>query len=213
GTPYRWIEWIVRVRCRLLRLPYGDQGLFLRRETLQAIGGVPRIPVMEDYALVRRIRRMARFSFSRPEPRAWARAKSRHSTRIEREKNHSTRSRNTPGGVRILDEAVLTSARRWQKHGVVRTTLRNLACLLAFRLGVDPHRLARWRERSRTPGSPAASVFRAAGLSLRDRAGHRPHPTGKGRAPEIEPCATADAPPRSDPLPADPSASLARRET
>ena len=35
-------------------LPYGDQALFLRRDTFAAVGGFPPIPLMEDVELVRR---------------------------------------------------------------------------------------------------------------------------------------------------------------
>ncbi len=49
----RLIERAVRVRVRLFRLPYGDQAMFVRRETLEALGGVPRLPLMEDVALAR----------------------------------------------------------------------------------------------------------------------------------------------------------------
>ncbi|MBA2353964.1 MAG: TIGR04283 family arsenosugar biosynthesis glycosyltransferase [Acidobacteria bacterium] len=47
----RLIEWAVRLRVRLLRLPYGDQAMFFRRLTLERWGGVPPQPVMEDVAL------------------------------------------------------------------------------------------------------------------------------------------------------------------
>jgi len=44
-------------RSRLFGLPYGDQGLFLRRDLFAAMGGFPDIPIMEDVALVRTLRR------------------------------------------------------------------------------------------------------------------------------------------------------------
>ncbi|QBG48727.1 DUF2064 domain-containing protein [Verrucomicrobia bacterium S94] len=37
-------------------LPFGDQGLFLRKETFEAVGGFPDMPIMEDYAFVRSLR-------------------------------------------------------------------------------------------------------------------------------------------------------------
>jgi len=48
------------LRSRLARLPYGDQALFLRRETFAAAGGFPAEPLMEDLALARRLRRLGR---------------------------------------------------------------------------------------------------------------------------------------------------------
>lgn len=41
------------LRAALFRLPYGDQGLLLRRETYERAGGYPDQPLMEDVALVR----------------------------------------------------------------------------------------------------------------------------------------------------------------
>ncbi len=48
------------------------------------------------------------------------------------------------GKITIAAFPVTTSARRWQKLGVLRTTLTNLACIVAFRIGVSPERLAKW---------------------------------------------------------------------
>ena len=46
-----------KVRVALWCLPYGDQALFMRREVLEQMGGVPIVPVMEDLDLVRGIKR------------------------------------------------------------------------------------------------------------------------------------------------------------
>lgn len=51
----RLIEWAVAWRVRLLRLPYGDQGLFVRRRTFAAMGGYREMPLMEDVEFVRRL--------------------------------------------------------------------------------------------------------------------------------------------------------------
>jgi len=53
----RRLERMVAWRCRRLGLPYGDQGLLLPRALLEAVGGVPDLPLMEDVELVRRIGR------------------------------------------------------------------------------------------------------------------------------------------------------------
>lgn len=53
----RVLETIVRLRCRLLALPYGDQGLLLSAALLAQLGGVPDLPLMEDVALARRLGR------------------------------------------------------------------------------------------------------------------------------------------------------------
>ncbi|MFP6769324.1 MAG: TIGR04283 family arsenosugar biosynthesis glycosyltransferase [Planctomycetaceae bacterium] len=51
------------------------------------------------------------------------------------------------GRLAVLPGPLVTDARRWQKHGVVRQTLRNWALLLARRVGVSPDRLARFYRR------------------------------------------------------------------
>jgi rSAM/selenodomain-associated transferase 2 len=56
----RWLERLVDIRTRWLGLPYGDQGIFVRREVFQEIGGFRPIPLMEDVELVRRVRRIGR---------------------------------------------------------------------------------------------------------------------------------------------------------
>ncbi len=51
----RRLERAVAWRCRVLALPYGDQGLLIAREVLAAAGGVRPLPLMEDVDLVRRL--------------------------------------------------------------------------------------------------------------------------------------------------------------
>jgi uncharacterized protein len=102
----RAIETFVQWRSQLLSLPYGDQGLFLRADVFQQLGGFPDVPIMEDFELVRRLGK-------------W-------------------------GNIAIAAEAVLTSDRRWQKLGVVRTTAINQAIVLGYFLGVPPTQLRRW---------------------------------------------------------------------
>lgn len=58
GRGYRWIESAVRWRNRLTRIPYGDQGIFLRHDVFHRLGGFPDEPIMEDYLLMRRLRRV-----------------------------------------------------------------------------------------------------------------------------------------------------------
>jgi rSAM/selenodomain-associated transferase 2 len=53
----RRVERLVAWRCRLLALPYGDQGLLLSRRLYDAVGGFLTLPLMEDVALVRRLGR------------------------------------------------------------------------------------------------------------------------------------------------------------
>ncbi|MGX9962084.1 TIGR04283 family arsenosugar biosynthesis glycosyltransferase [Roseomonas sp. F4] len=53
----RRLERAVAWRCRVLGLPYGDQGLLIHRDLLDQIGGMRPLPLMEDVDLVRRIGR------------------------------------------------------------------------------------------------------------------------------------------------------------
>jgi rSAM/selenodomain-associated transferase 2 len=102
---HRWLEAGVALRCRLFRLPYGDQGLFVRRDAYFAIGGFRPLPLMEDVDLVRRLPRSGRLAF--PAVRAF------------------------------------TSARRFERRGVLATSLCNLWLLGLYFAGRSPDRLAR----------------------------------------------------------------------
>ncbi len=102
----RVIEWGVNLRSRYLQMPYGDQAIFLKAATFQALGGFPTLPIMEDFELVRQLKRRGRIA--------------------------------------IASTAVITSGRRWQKLGAVRTTLTNQCVILAYLLGVSPDRIADW---------------------------------------------------------------------
>lgn len=102
---YRMVEAGVAVRCRLFRLPYGDQGIFVRRTTYEATGGFPPLPLMEDVAFMNRLARAGRLAF--PPVRAF------------------------------------TSPRRWERYGILATSLRNLWLLGLYAAGLPPQRLAK----------------------------------------------------------------------
>ncbi len=77
GAALRLLELGVRVRCALLRLPYGDQGLFVRRAVFETMGGFPGIPLFEDVRLVRALKRRGRLALLPlclpTSPRRWRR--------------------------------------------------------------------------------------------------------------------------------------------
>lgn len=106
GRGYRCIEWGTNLRSRVLGMPYGDQAIFVRNAVLRQAGGVPRQPILEDLALIRRLKNFGR--------------------------------------IRIASAAVATSARRWQRLGVLRTTLRNQLLLLGALCGISPQTLHRF---------------------------------------------------------------------
>jgi len=53
---YRLIEWQGNTRARLTREFYGDQGIFVKKNTFLRMGGFPEVPIMEDVLFSRRLR-------------------------------------------------------------------------------------------------------------------------------------------------------------
>ena len=102
---YRWIARGTNFRSRILGITYGDQAIYTTRETFEAVGGFPGIPVFEDARFADRLK--------------------------------------TAGGLDWIDEAVLTSARRWERRGPVRTLLLTWLLRLLYTLFVPPRFLAR----------------------------------------------------------------------
>jgi len=56
----RIVEAAMNLRSCVTAVATGDQGIFVRRERFAAVGGFPAIPLMEDIALSRLLRRHAR---------------------------------------------------------------------------------------------------------------------------------------------------------
>jgi rSAM/selenodomain-associated transferase 2 len=97
----RLINW----RSRLTGVATGDQAIFVTREAFLAVGGFPDLPLMEDIAISRRLKRLCRpFCIGTP---------------------------------------VVTSGRRWEQNGVLRTILLMWRLRLAYYLGVEPALLAK----------------------------------------------------------------------
>lgn len=72
------ISYGANLRSRHLGLPYGDQGLLVNKTTLETVGGIPDIPLMEDVVLAKRLKRRliplpatARTSAKRYEKEGW----------------------------------------------------------------------------------------------------------------------------------------------
>ena len=55
GRAARRIEAMVHWRCKILSLPYGDQGLLISREFYDILGGFAPLALMEDVEMARRI--------------------------------------------------------------------------------------------------------------------------------------------------------------
>lgn len=102
----RLIAAAANIRTRLTGIPYGDQGIFVKRSVFEKIGGFSNIPIMEDIDIMRRLKKVGR--------------------------------------IVILEDKVQTSARRWDREGIVFTTIRNWLLLALYYLGVAPERLFRF---------------------------------------------------------------------
>ncbi len=53
------------LRARYFQLPYGDQGLFLRKSDFRRAGGFRAMPIMEDFEFARRLRHLGRIEIAR----------------------------------------------------------------------------------------------------------------------------------------------------
>jgi rSAM/selenodomain-associated transferase 2 len=100
----RVIACSMNARSRLSAIATGDQAIFVKRDAFQAAGGFPDIPLMEDVALSRALKRAGRPA--------------------------------------CLRERVVTSGRRWERRGTLRTILLMWRLRLAYAAGADPSTLA-----------------------------------------------------------------------
>ena len=96
---------MISLRSRLTRVATGDQAIFARRAVFERLGGFPEIPIMEDVAFCRALKR--------------------------------------EGRIACLRSRVVSSARRWERNGPVRTILLMWALKLLYLAGVPPARLKR----------------------------------------------------------------------
>lgn len=55
GFKARLLEFLVALRCALLGVPYGDQGLLVPASLYRQVGGFRPLPLMEDVDIVRRL--------------------------------------------------------------------------------------------------------------------------------------------------------------
>jgi len=96
---------LMNLRSRLTGIATGDQAMFVTRDAFAMAGGFPDLPLMEDIALSRRLKRLT--------------------------------------APLCLASPAVTSGRRWEKHGVIRTILLMWRLRLAFFFGAEPAQLAR----------------------------------------------------------------------
>jgi rSAM/selenodomain-associated transferase 2/rSAM/selenodomain-associated transferase 1 len=71
----RFIERVANRRARHLQAPYGDQGIFVTKTLFEEIGGYPDMSIMEDFELIRRLRRKGKIAildqYVKTSPRRW----------------------------------------------------------------------------------------------------------------------------------------------
>ncbi|MEW5056941.1 MAG: TIGR04283 family arsenosugar biosynthesis glycosyltransferase [Cycloclasticus sp.] len=102
---FRLIETLMNWRSRLSGIMTGDQAIFVSARLFAKVAGFPEIPLMEDIALSRKLKRQ--------------------NTAV------------------CLHSRVLSSSRRWQQNGVLRTILLMWGLRLGYFFNVDPVRLAK----------------------------------------------------------------------
>ena len=100
---FRLIAWMMNLRARISSVCTGDQALFVTRKLFEEVGKFPALPLMEDVAISKKLRRLA-------SPTAVA-------------------------------QAAVTSSRRWQQRGLLKTVLLMWKLRLLYFLGVSPSRL------------------------------------------------------------------------
>ncbi len=60
---FRTIGRVASLRSRLLKTPYGDQGIFARTKIFSQLSGYRAIPIMEDVDFARRLRKSGKLAF------------------------------------------------------------------------------------------------------------------------------------------------------
>lgn len=99
----RIVETLMNLRSRLTGIATGDQGIFIRRDLYEQLGGFPIQPLMEDIEFSKRLK-----NISQPV---------------------------------CLDTELVTSSRRWEQRGVIRTVLLMWFLRAAYSTGVSARRL------------------------------------------------------------------------
>ncbi|MFC1616980.1 TIGR04283 family arsenosugar biosynthesis glycosyltransferase [Candidatus Margulisiibacteriota bacterium] len=57
NSALRLLAFCANLRVRITRIPFGDQGIFIKKSYFNKLGGYKDIPLMEDLELMKRIRR------------------------------------------------------------------------------------------------------------------------------------------------------------
>ena len=60
----RWVERLVEWRSHWFSLPYGDQAIFMTKATFVNHGGFPQMPIMEDFALIQKLKKQGEIAIA-----------------------------------------------------------------------------------------------------------------------------------------------------
>ncbi len=99
----KFIGWSSNLRAKYLNLIFGDQGIFVRRDVFNELGGFPEIELMEDWEFSKTMAKKGRLLY--------------------------------------VDKKIYTSARRWEKHGVLKTIILMHKIKILYKLGISPSKL------------------------------------------------------------------------
>lgn len=61
GFRFRALEWGNALRVKCFRMAYGDQAIFIKAEIFHRLGGFPPLALMEDFFLMKQLRRQGKF--------------------------------------------------------------------------------------------------------------------------------------------------------
>lgn len=100
---FRLIEKMMNLRSCVTGIATGDQCIFVNKALFDQVEGYPEIPLMEDVAISRKLKKVAR-PF-------------------------------------CIHDRVITSSRRWESNGIIRTVVLMWVLRLAYFFRVSPHRL------------------------------------------------------------------------
>jgi rSAM/selenodomain-associated transferase 2 len=103
GALLALIARLSNLRVKLLRVMFGDQGIFIKREVFERLGGFPEIPIMEDLEFSLKLRKQCKI-------------------------------------IQVKDK-IITSARRFEKNGVLRTIMFMHKMKLLYFMGRSPEEL------------------------------------------------------------------------
>lgn len=72
---FRLIESGANLRSHITSIPYGDQGIFMKKEVFERVGGFEEIPFMEDIEISRKLKKLGKIVFVKlrikTSPRRW----------------------------------------------------------------------------------------------------------------------------------------------